>query len=177
LKHSKYVTNVADKVLEELQVAEGDFLALHWRFGEDSCGWYFSPDPQYDFCWGTVQIHFANVTDVIYVITELAKEINVKVIYMAVAAHYVDPDILAVLERDFTKNNIRLYRSRTVSVLDQIDDNYYLSLIEQEIMIRSKVFCSSDSSTWSEYIISWIKESGHTNPTFTSIGDQLKKTF
>jgi len=59
LHHSKYIMDVVKSALSEIKVTPEKLLSIHWRFGEDSCAWYSSPDPQYDFCWGTTVFHYA----------------------------------------------------------------------------------------------------------------------
>jgi len=46
-----------------------------------------------------------------------------------------------------------LRRVILVAPLGQIKDNYYLSLVEQELAMQSAFFLGTELSTWSEFIV------------------------
>eukprot|EP01126_Amoeba_proteus_P040864 TRINITY_DN4383_c0_g1_i25.p1 TRINITY_DN4383_c0_g1~~TRINITY_DN4383_c0_g1_i25.p1 ORF type:complete len:219 (-),score=35.41 TRINITY_DN4383_c0_g1_i25:1142-1798(-) len=58
LVHSNEIVDYASAARQEMEVEWSELMSIHWRWGEDSCGWYLSPDPHldYDFCWGTTCI-------------------------------------------------------------------------------------------------------------------------
>jgi len=175
LNRSQYIKDVVKTALEEMGTKPENLLSIHWRFGEDSCAWYSSPDPQYDFCWGTAVFHYAKVSDVLFVLLDFIKNANVSHVYISVASHYLDLNVMKQMEDLFSKENIKYYRSINVPSLNNINDNYYLSLVEQEICSTSRLFCRSDSSTWSDFIVNWVKQSEKSFPTIVSLGELLGK--
>jgi len=93
---------------------------------------------------------------------------------LAVAAHYLDPKVMDAIDKAFKQNNIHYFRAKDVPSLKNLTDNYYLSLVEQEISATCGLFCRSDSSTWSDYIVDWVRETGRASPTIVSIGQLLQ---
>eukprot|EP01126_Amoeba_proteus_P016023 TRINITY_DN17323_c0_g1_i1.p2 TRINITY_DN17323_c0_g1~~TRINITY_DN17323_c0_g1_i1.p2 ORF type:complete len:139 (+),score=33.39 TRINITY_DN17323_c0_g1_i1:1734-2150(+) len=76
----------------------------------------------------------------------------VKVVYLAVSPLYYDEFVLSEFERTFQEAGVRLYRGAELESIRAIEDNYYTSLVEQEICSSSKFFLASGSSTWSDFI-------------------------
>eukprot|EP01124_Arcella_intermedia_P012757 TRINITY_DN1911_c0_g1_i7.p1 TRINITY_DN1911_c0_g1~~TRINITY_DN1911_c0_g1_i7.p1 ORF type:complete len:377 (-),score=76.19 TRINITY_DN1911_c0_g1_i7:517-1647(-) len=175
LSHSSYIKALVNSTLQEMAVRPENLLTIHWRFGEDSCGWYYSPDAQYDFCWGTTQFHYAKSSDIIEVLIDLIKGSGVTHVYVAVASHYLDPKSMKAIEEGFSKQGIKYFRAKDLPTSAKIKDNYYLSLVEQELSITSRVFCRSDSSTWSDFIVNYVGETHQEHPTIVSFAELLTK--
>lgn len=48
-----FFAQLAFQALAEMKVTKESLIAYHWRFGEDSCAYFASENPEMDFCWGT----------------------------------------------------------------------------------------------------------------------------
>jgi len=176
LVHSQHVVDTALRAIKE--ISSVNLMCVHWRYGEDSCGWYNSPDPQYDFCWGTTVFHFAKIVDIVTVLQQAIKDFQVSSVYLAVAAHYEDPAVFPKLDEGLRGINTPLYRfSRVESLVNATvpQDNYYSSLYEQELCTRSKFFIRSSDSTWSDNIVAYIEATGNPYGTQIYSFDQLLK--
>eukprot|EP01126_Amoeba_proteus_P039298 TRINITY_DN4137_c0_g1_i14.p1 TRINITY_DN4137_c0_g1~~TRINITY_DN4137_c0_g1_i14.p1 ORF type:complete len:402 (-),score=75.43 TRINITY_DN4137_c0_g1_i14:213-1418(-) len=159
LVHSKEVADIAKNVVKEMDADARNLLSIHWRWGEDSCGWYYSPEPHndYDFCWGTSVFHYAKLEDILSVLINLAKRKNMNRVYLSVSKSYLDVPTLETIQRAMKKVGILLFRSVDLPSLRDLEE-YYLSLVEQEVCSSSKVFVASTDSTWSDFVRDYHRE-------------------
>eukprot|EP01125_Pyxidicula_operculata_P011465 TRINITY_DN3759_c0_g1_i2.p1 TRINITY_DN3759_c0_g1~~TRINITY_DN3759_c0_g1_i2.p1 ORF type:complete len:426 (-),score=50.50 TRINITY_DN3759_c0_g1_i2:314-1591(-) len=146
LQRSQHIVDKADMAIKEFGSKTENLVSFHWRHGEQTCRveeWYYHKG--YDFCWGTSSYFWANLTDVISALKKFVEDQHITHIYLATDT--VDTNIYQRM-----KENLPISRASDISVLSSIDDNYYLSLVEQEICTQSKIFIGSSQSTWTEYI-------------------------
>eukprot|EP01126_Amoeba_proteus_P040873 TRINITY_DN4383_c0_g4_i4.p1 TRINITY_DN4383_c0_g4~~TRINITY_DN4383_c0_g4_i4.p1 ORF type:complete len:393 (+),score=66.95 TRINITY_DN4383_c0_g4_i4:313-1491(+) len=160
LVHSKEIKDLASRALVEMKVNTSDMLAIHWRWGEDSCGRWLSPRPHtdYDFCWGTSVFHFARVKDVTESLKKFVRSRGITHIFLSVSKSYRDEDVLRKLVNSVKLENITIFVGSDLDTFKPITDNYYLSLIEQELCSVSGFFIASGDSTWSEFVLEYRKE-------------------
>jgi len=88
------------------------------------------------------------------VLKKVIKEQAVSTVYLAVSSIYNDPVVLQKLRDFMVEQKVQLFvGSERLKTLQNITDNYYLSLIEQEICSKSQTFIWSSDSTWSDFIV------------------------
>jgi len=160
VQHADLIQRRAQVALKEMRVQPKNLISFHWRFGEDSCAVY--KNEGMDFCWGTSIFCWAKLTDVLFVIESVMKEAGIledpepKILYLAISNTFNPTDTLSQLQKGLSKLNVTIMRSTSLDTFKIEKDNYYISLIEQEICGLSKIFIASTWSTWSDYVVDWI---------------------
>jgi len=176
--HTHYIQETAQAALKEMKVDPKNLIAFHWRFGEDSCALH--PDPNMDFCWGTSIFCWAKLTDVLFIIESIMKETGIledmeqKILYLAISTNFNPENTLVRLQDGLSRLNATIMRSTSLATLSSVKDNYFLSLIEQEICGLSKIFIASTWSTWSDYVVDWITANSKSQFVF-SLDSLFKK--
>ncbi|XP_077985830.1 uncharacterized protein LOC144440342 [Glandiceps talaboti] len=151
LQRTDLIKTMTDIALES--VCQGDtFMAIHWRnkTGE-RCA---LPSADVAEC-NKISPVLTNITRTIMVegIERMAKQNNLDCLYIARPSY--STDIEEYLESRFSKiytaDDIQLIDNPKLSILR--DDNYVLSLVEQEICARSTLFGSTWLSSWSKFVV------------------------
>eukprot|EP01126_Amoeba_proteus_P042087 TRINITY_DN4563_c0_g1_i4.p1 TRINITY_DN4563_c0_g1~~TRINITY_DN4563_c0_g1_i4.p1 ORF type:complete len:370 (+),score=53.72 TRINITY_DN4563_c0_g1_i4:306-1415(+) len=160
LVYAKEIQDLARNAVKEIGTKPENMLSIHWRWGELSCAKWLSPDPRPDddFCWGTSLFHYARSDDVLESIVSFGKEKNITHIFLAVSKIFNDGKVLSKFREKLKASKITLLVSSDFKSLGNITDNYYLSLVEQQICSSSKLFIASGDSTWSDYIRDYHRE-------------------
>eukprot|EP01126_Amoeba_proteus_P042340 TRINITY_DN4597_c0_g1_i3.p1 TRINITY_DN4597_c0_g1~~TRINITY_DN4597_c0_g1_i3.p1 ORF type:complete len:484 (-),score=80.84 TRINITY_DN4597_c0_g1_i3:96-1547(-) len=177
LVHSQEVKKNASRALAEIKVNPQNLLSIHWRWGEDTCGKWLSPEPRTsdDFCWGTAVFHFASSADVFESLKKFISNANISHIFLAVSALYHDKEIMVQMQKAMTEIGISIFTSSNLKSLGEIKDNYYLSLVEQEMCSMSRLFVASGDSTWSDFIRDYHEQhkkliaKGSRDPSYDSV--------
>eukprot|EP01128_Nolandella_sp_AFSM9_P001139 TRINITY_DN11249_c0_g1_i1.p1 TRINITY_DN11249_c0_g1~~TRINITY_DN11249_c0_g1_i1.p1 ORF type:complete len:588 (-),score=95.45 TRINITY_DN11249_c0_g1_i1:160-1707(-) len=149
-RHSKEITDLADKVLEEVGIIEEDYYALHWRESEEGC--QLEKDDAhvgFDMCFGTSGFNWAKSSDLIEVVRTEMEKYGLHSVYMATDS--IEDQTLAKLKANLP----HFRRSIDSPTLRNIPDNYHRSLVEQELMMRSRIFAGSHYSTWTTAVQQW----------------------
>jgi len=149
IERAKYIKDLAKQAWLQMGTTQDKLLAVHWRHGEQTCRVEKeSLHEGYDFCFGTSAYFWANLTDFISVLQNQLTEKGLTHIYLA-----TDSPDQVLYEKMKTMLPIR--RASDIPILSNITDNYYLSLVEQEICTQAKFFVASAQTTWSEFIINY----------------------
>eukprot|EP01126_Amoeba_proteus_P028600 TRINITY_DN2819_c0_g1_i1.p2 TRINITY_DN2819_c0_g1~~TRINITY_DN2819_c0_g1_i1.p2 ORF type:complete len:211 (+),score=47.78 TRINITY_DN2819_c0_g1_i1:1050-1682(+) len=155
--HSSNVIESALEAMHDMNVRKEDLLTIHWRFGEDSCK--VEKDELhrgFDFCWGTTEYFWAKLSDVVEVLHNHIKSCGNKIKHVYLATDYKG-SLYWSFRQQLEKYGINMTRASDVPTLESVQDNYYLSLIEQELVLQSSIFVGSAGSTWTEEMIAYKK--------------------
>ncbi|XP_077867502.1 uncharacterized protein LOC100375084 [Saccoglossus kowalevskii] len=150
VRRAPLIRKLADIALDGICENE-PFMAIHWRnkTGE-RC---MNPSGIEKVCRRILPM-FLNATKNIVVkgIATIAHRKQIKCIYIARPSYTnkIDAWIAEEIDRVFTADDILLMKDPRLSVLK--DDNYVLSLVEQEICARSNLFGSTWLSSWSKFV-------------------------
>jgi len=153
--HAPSIRNLALEALKEMKISQDSLMAYHWRFGEDSCAFHKVPDK--DFCYGTSVFTWVKMEDALFALREVIKEAgNIHHMYLAIASSFNPKEMLKKLKDGLSAVGVSISTSSELKVLQNIQDPYILSLVEQEICSLSKVFIASTDSTWSDFVVDYI---------------------
>eukprot|EP01124_Arcella_intermedia_P031542 TRINITY_DN713_c0_g1_i2.p1 TRINITY_DN713_c0_g1~~TRINITY_DN713_c0_g1_i2.p1 ORF type:complete len:579 (+),score=118.50 TRINITY_DN713_c0_g1_i2:18-1754(+) len=163
LIHSDWVQEKAWEAIREMGIRRldrdnADFISLHWRYGELTC----KVEPPivhegYDFCWGTSIFYWSTMDDIYEAMKPLFEKFSNPVVFIATDIKETEEMYRKFLSFLSRIPKIRVFRASQLSCLESITDNYYLSLVEQEICSISKVFIRSTGSTWSDFVSDFVK--------------------
>jgi len=159
LTRAPWIVDIAKEAYKEMNVTS--LMTIHWRWGEDSCGVWLSPSPneEWEFCYGTAVFHYAAMESIFTSLRKIFAAKKVSTVYLAVSMKYHDTAVLEKLRKFMDQEKIAFFVGQeSLKVLTPINDNYYLSLIEQEICAKSNTFIWSSDSTWSDFIVDHQKQ-------------------
>ncbi|XP_070548386.1 uncharacterized protein [Ptychodera flava] len=128
-----------------------EYMAIHWRNKTGERCSKSSPDPQ--LC-NDIAPMLTQITKTIMVdeISSIARENSLDCLYIARPSYSSDIEVYMKrkFNKVFTADDVLSIRDPRIFFLK--DDNYRLSLVEQEICARSKVFGATWLSSWSKFV-------------------------
>eukprot|EP01124_Arcella_intermedia_P024583 TRINITY_DN4169_c1_g2_i1.p1 TRINITY_DN4169_c1_g2~~TRINITY_DN4169_c1_g2_i1.p1 ORF type:complete len:589 (-),score=100.58 TRINITY_DN4169_c1_g2_i1:75-1841(-) len=145
-ERTRKTKETAEQAWNEMGTTKEKLLTVHWRHGEQTCRVEKEIYHEgFDFCFGTSAYFWTKLDDFIELLEGLLKQQDLTHIYLA-----TDSVDTVIYER--MKSKLPIRRASDIPTLMKIDDNYMLSLVEQEICTQSRYFVASAQTTWSEFI-------------------------
>ncbi|XP_077868631.1 uncharacterized protein LOC144359257 [Saccoglossus kowalevskii] len=143
----KYIRDIGEKILNKL--CDGEVAAMHWRnkTGE-LCGIYHKCKPGKE---KATSVLVKAVDDIVKGVVDITRSNNLTCLY--VAKQKFDQVIISLLK----KTQLRIFTMEDVlKLVPEIqkyqNDDYVISLIEQEFTEIVPLFISSRTSNWSFYV-------------------------
>ncbi|XP_077987105.1 uncharacterized protein LOC144441409 [Glandiceps talaboti] len=146
LVRAPYIRHMADDGMKK--VCRGNFAVMHWRNKTGECTTRNAVCNDFS---QSLEILLSAATAIVNDITKLLSVHNLTCLYMAKPMYQQEMETL------IKKTKLDVYSlSDLLEISPEIkkyeEDNYILSLVEQEIAERAKLFISSRSSNWSYYV-------------------------
>ncbi|XP_072039093.1 uncharacterized protein [Amphiura filiformis] len=149
---AEYIRTVADKFIT--QYLGSRFLCLHWRFDKEWVDFWCKQYYEHGRFYCPI-LQSTPIVEVIRRFVMVLQQYQLNVVYYASPIDAKQDEMMKNLQRTlqyfFTRANI--IGSAIPGTVWFKNDNYRLSLLEQEICKRSEFFIASELSSWSDMVI------------------------